>query len=418
MKKILIHTVTNPCVDKSSLELFFLKCNRFINKSLGDYEFHLHIDTWQALVTDEFSSLIRYSIDTNKYKSDKFHDVQLEINESFLKSQNNIKEIVDEIVKENKHFTNSFKTIKITNSSNTKNYSSDNHFNIIGNTFKNTYTEYDFYVFKSINSLVIDTSSLSKAITHLNNTNVPFIFTNTFFKEPDFKNNILNMGVDTLNLFVINNNIFFDYLKEIDNNPKIKLMYPNGDTFKISETFLFGVSDWWPDDIQNKTIPRIEYTDSYSDFDEDDRVLLDVFNNNSFLRKGIEAGPFLLELILLIFYKKNLNKKFNNVKEVMDSLPSEYFISIVKFNQHKQHFIFILEQTINIFSKNNNADISKLQYLLKETNNISSSLKKLLSLPITSDIDSDLLNLYNDMDNGYIDTLRVNIEEIIDKCYV
>ena len=53
-----------------------------------------------------------------------------------------------------------------------------------------------------------------------------------------------------------------------------------------------------------------------------------------------------------------------------------------------------------------------------ETNNISSSLKKLLSLPITSDIDSDLLNLYNDMDNGYIDILRVNIEEIIDKCYV
>jgi len=226
------------------------------------------------------------------------------------------------------------------------------------------------------------------------------------------------MGVDTLNLFVINNNIFFDYLKEIDNNPKIKLMYPNGDTFKISETFLFGVSDWWPDDIQNKTIPRIEYTDSYSDFDEDDRVPLDVFNNNSFLRNGIEAGPFLLELILFIFYKKNLNKKFNNVKEVIDSLPSEYFISIVKFNQHKQHFIFILEQTINIFSKNNNADISKLQYLLKETNNISSSLKKLLSLPITSDIDSDLLNLYNDMDNGYIDILRVNIEEIIDKCYV
>lgn len=418
MEKILIHTITNPCVDKSSLELFFLKCNRFINKSLGDYEFHLRIDTWQALVTDEYSSLIDYLIDTNKYKSDKFHGLQLEINESYLKSQNNIKEIVDEIVKENKHFTNSFKTIKVTNSINNKNYNSNNHFNIIGNVFKNTYTEYDFYVFKSINSLVIDTSSLSKAITHLYNTNVPFIFTNDFFKEPDFENNVLNIGVDTLSLFVINNKIFFDYLKEIDNNPKIKLLYPTGDTFKISETFLFGVSDWWPDEIQNKTIPRIEYTDSYSDFNLDDKVLLDVFNNNSFFRKGVEAGPYLLELILFIFYKKTLNKKFNKVKELIDCLPNEYHIPIVRVTQHKQHLVCILEQTINIFSKNNNADISKLQYLLKETNNTSSSLKKLLSLPITSDISLDLVNLYDDMNDDYIDTLRVSIEEIIDKCYV
>ena len=83
MQKILIHTITNPCTNKIILELFFLKCYRFIKENLGEYEFHLRIDTWQALVGDD-DDLLRFAIDdTSNYKSDKFTEFSKEINKTY-----------------------------------------------------------------------------------------------------------------------------------------------------------------------------------------------------------------------------------------------------------------------------------------------------------------------------------------------
>lgn len=423
MKKILIHTVTNPCVDKSNLELFLLKCYRFIKNNLGNYEFHLYIDSWEALV-DNSTSLLSYSIDHTKYKSsDDYYILSKEIDRSYLNSQNNIKEIINEIVKENKIFTKSFKTIKTSvNNYDYLKYNSNNHFNIIGNTFKNIHSEYDFYIFKSINSIVTNTSSLTQAINELNNTNIPLVFTNKFFKnKSNWKNNSLSVAVDTLSLFVIKNNVFFDYLKKIDNNPNIRIINSNGDILKLSKTFLFGISDMFPDKIQNKTIPRLEYINNFSDFNSGDTIPFDVFSNylknNTFIRKQVEAGPFLFELILFMFYSKNINKNFDTTEELKKYLPSEYEIDIVRFDQHKQNFIFLIEHAINTFSKNNNIDISKLQYLLEEIDIINSNLKKLLNLPTDIDISNDLVILKNQMSNNFIPSVKKYLEEILDKYY-
>tara|TARA_Y100000385_G_C13039216_1_gene614510 strand:- start:239 stop:1543 length:1305 start_codon:yes stop_codon:yes gene_type:complete len=427
LQKILIHTITNPCTDKIILELFFLKCYRFIKENLGKYEFHLRIDTWQALV-GEGNDLLSFAIDdTSNYKSDKFTEFSKEINKTYLDSKNNIKKNIDEIVKENKYFTNLFSSIKVSSEFNDfGNYCSHNHFNLIGNIFKDNHTEYDFYIFKSINSIVSDKHSLSKTINHLNTTNIPFVYTSNFFNILSYSNSILQFGVDPLNLFVIKNDTFFKYLKEIDNDSRITISYPNGETLKLSETFLFGISDWFPSKIENNTIPTIRYKGhNFSDFVVEENhidvnsfdILKNYIHHNTFPRRCIEAGPFLLELILLMYYKKTINKNFNTITEFSNIVPDELHIPIARFNQHKQNFWCNIKVIIQVLSKNDNTDISKLRYLLKEIDDLNLDLKLLLefSIDMGVNIDTELLEFQEEYDTTFLDRTRACINEIIKK---
>ena len=426
MQKILIHTITNPCTNKIILELFFLKCYRFIKENLGEYEFHLRIDTWQALVGDD-DDLLRFAIDdTSNYKSDKFTEFSKEINKTYLDSKNNIKKIIDEIVKENKYFTNSFSSIKVSSEfDDFGNYSSNNHFNLIGNVFKNNHTEYDFYIFKSINSIIGNINSLSKTINHLNTTNIPFVYTSSFFKIPSDLNSTFQFGVDPLNLFVIKNDTFFNYLEEIDNDSRIAIRYPNGETLKLCETFLFGISDWFPSKIENNTIPSIRYkghnfTDFVVDNDDDTNsfdILKNYIHHNTFPRRCIEAGPFLLELILLMYYKKIINKNFNTITEFSNIVSDELYIPIIRFDQHKQNFWCNIKVIIHVLSKNDNTDISKLRYLLKEIDDLNLDLKLLLefSIDMGVNIDTELLEFQEEHDTNFLDRTRACINEIIKK---
>lgn len=425
MKKILIHTITTPCTDKITLELFFLKCYRFIEENLGKCEFHLRIDTWQALVGEDNTDLLSFAIDdTSNYKSDKFREFSKECNKTYLDLKNNIKENIDEIVKENKYFTNLFSSIKVSSEFNDfGTYSSNNHFNLIGNIFKNNHTEYDFYIFKSVNSIVSDTHSLSKTINHLNTTNIPFVYTDKFINITSYSNSTLQFGVNPLNLFVIKNDTFFNYLEEIDNDSRITISYPNGETLKLCETFLFGISDWCPSEIQNNTIPAIRYKGhNFSDFEVNHNVnsfdiLKNYIHHNTFPRRCVEAGPFLLELILLMYYKKTINKNFNTITEFSNIVSDGVHIPIRRFDQHKQHFLCNINVIIQVLSKNENTDISKLRYLLKEIGDLNLDLKLLLesSIDMGVNIDVQLKELEQEYETNFLDKSRACINEIIKK---
>lgn len=426
MKKVLIHTVTNPQTDKKILELYFLKTLYLIsNISFDEYEIHIRIDSWNAL---EETNFLSYAIDNcdNEFEGDTLNYTNQLAYLHHKSTMNNIKNDVNDIIKENPQISKSFKSIKVsTEFIDYESYTGGSHFNILGNVFKETKDFYDFYLFQSVNLFPTKRGILNEKLKILNNSTIPFLYDNKFFSF-FAESNEVRAGTNTMNVFLINNTHFINYLKKLDEIENINFLSPNSDIIKISETFRFGCSDQRPNNGDENTT-RIKYLKNYSDFLPHQstlsiHIINYILNKNLLIRRNIESGPFLFEFILWTYFRENTSKKyFYNVKELEKQCPIElkspkYVLkNFVRFPHHKQNMLYVVKALYLHLKQNTNLDLSPLVEILKEKINIDYQLTSMFKAALESNTDMkpviSLSKKYKD--EVVLDDIRVKLKKII-----
>ena len=427
MQKILIHTVTNPNTTKKELELFFLKTLYFVKKSLSEYEISIRIDEWDALEQSRFLGFAIDDLDSNM-NCKCIHYLNKNIYTEHLKSQKDLKNVINEIIKENTYIDKNFKSIEVKNDyKNYNSYTGTHHFNLLGNVYGETNKEYDYYVFKSTNAFSTSSSMFYKKIKLLSESNLPFIYDAKFIsnrlKEPG--GDFFAIGTNTMNTFIIKNKVFNKYCELLDDSDDIIFKSADKEIIKISEKFRFGVHDSFKNGFHQKQFENgthIIYKKNYSDFTNDSIIkseeLKKYIKNKTKVRREIEAGPFFFELVLWNYMYENCDDTKETIEEMVPDVlfDEKYSIHIFRLAYYKQNIYLVLKSLYNFLQKNSQLDLSILEKHLKIKRDVDYKIKILINQSIDTDI--SLEKHYKELatkftDDYVLDSVRKDVLTII-----
>lgn len=428
MQKILIHTVTNPSTTKKELELFFLKTFYFVKESLSEYEISIRIDEWDALDKKNFLGFL-VDIDLLDIVNEThFNYLTDETRKEYLKNQNDLKNIVNKIIEENSYIDKNFKSVEVKNDyKNYYDYTGSHHFNLLGNVYRETNKEYDYYVFKSTNAFSTNSSMFYEKIKLLSKSNLPFIYDAKFisnrFKEPG--GDFFGIGTNTMNTFIIKNKVFNKYCEIIDNSDDIIFKSPDKKIIKISEKFRFGVHDFFQNGFEQKESEKgthIIYKKNYSDFTDESIIksekLKKYIKNKTKVRRELESGPFFFELVLWIYMYENCDDTKETVEEMVPDIlfDEKYSIHLFRLAYYKQNIYLVLKNLYNFFRKNTELDLSTLEKHLKVKRDIDYKIKLLINQSI--DTKQSLADEYEKMaykftDDKILNSIREDVINII-----
>jgi len=398
LQKILIHTVTNPSTTKKELELFFLKTLYFVKKSLSEYEISIRIDEWDALNQSNFLGFVIDDLASNM-KDNCIDYLNKNIYTEHLKSQNDLKNVINEIIEENTYIDKNFKSIEVKNDYKIYNtYTGSHHFNLLGNVYRETNKEYDYYVFKSTNAFALNTSMFYEKIKLLSKSNLPFIYDGKFISKPKITENakqFFTVGTNTMNTFIIKNKLFNKYCEMMDNSNDIEFKSADKKIIKISEKFKFGINDFFQMDFEQKECEKkthIIYKKNYSDFIHESIIgyeeLQSYIQNKTKVRRELESGPFFFELILWFYMYTNSDYTKDRVEEMIPDVlfNPTYSMHIFRLAYYKQNIFLVLKSLYNFLRKNTELDLSILEKHLKIKRDVDYKIKILINQSIDTNV--------------------------------
>lgn len=397
MQKILIHTVTNPNTTKKELELFFLKTLYFVKKSLSEYEISIRIDEWDAL---DQSNFLGYVIDdlASNMKGNCIDYLNKNIYTEHLKSQKDLKNVINEIIEENTYIDKNFKSIEVKNDyKNYNSYTGTHHFNLLGNVYHQTNKEYDYYVFKSTNAFALNNSMFYEKTKLLSKSNLPFIYDGKFITHHITENakEFFTIGTNAMNTFIIKNKLFNKYCEMMDNSDNIEFKSGDKKIIKISEKFKFGIFDFFQMDVNQKESEKnahIIYKKNYSDFINKSIIgyeeLQSYIQNKTKVRRELESGPFFFELMLWFYMYTNSDYTKDRVEEMIPDVlfNPTYSMYIFRLAYYKQNVFLVLKSLYNFLRKNTELDLSILEKHLKIKRDVDYKIKLLINQSIDTDV--------------------------------